>query len=232
LLCLERTAPVGFLKELLDCLGENASLSSLIDDYQSHLKWHGTQNKFYYQDAGVITFSDAPAFQSNIIHSKVDALHINTAEITQVDRTRLQIVVQYYLDIVRGFSNRVHLAPLLKRLDKRIEDIKKVIEVDDDEKALWKRNIVIVSLKDVSIKMRKVLPLLICKKLYAEHRSTADANAYLNIIIDEAHNILSEKSPHGSSRCLRAASEAGARLPSRRDGGGAIVFPRRLKDLH
>jgi len=198
---VDRTAPVSFLKEMLGCLGDNPSLTALISDYQSHLKWHSGQSKFYYQAGGTgATYSDAENFQSHVVHAKVDALHIDTSGITQIDRTRMQIVVQYYQDVIRGFANRDYLAPLLKRLDRRIDDIKKVVAVAAKGASLWTKNFVIVSLKDVSIQMRKVLPLLLCKKLYAEHKAVADENAYLNIIIDEAHNILSEKSERESEQ--------------------------------
>jgi uncharacterized protein len=39
-----------------------------------------------------------------------------------------------------------------------------------------------------------VLPLLLCKKLYNDKKAENDDQKYLNIIVDEAHNILSEDS--------------------------------------
>jgi len=192
---IDRTAPTNFLKEFAGCLPRNATLGTLIDDYQARLKWHSAQNKFYYQpDNGAAIFSDAAQFPMTVVEQKVAALHIDAAGITPVDRIKIQIVVQYYQDVIRGFSNREHLAPLIKRLDRRIEDLKKVIEVVAAREAWWRRNLIIVSLKDVNIQMRKVLPLLLCKKLYSDHKAETRGNAYLNIIVDEAHNILSEKS--------------------------------------
>ena len=46
--------------------------------------------------------------------------------------------------------------------------------------------------------MRKIIPLLLCKKLYNDKKSENDDQHYLNIIIDEAHNILSENSERES----------------------------------
>jgi uncharacterized protein len=192
---IDRTAPANFLKEFAGCLPWNATLGTLIDDYQVHLKWHSAQNKFYYQSpGGAPIYSDLPHFQLTVIEQKVAPLHIDPAAITPVDRIKIQIVVQYYLDVIRGFSNREHLAPLIKRLDRRVDDLKKVIEVVNVKTTWWSRNLIIVSLKDVNIQMRKVLPLLLCKKLYADHKAETRGNTYLNIIVDEAHNILSEKS--------------------------------------
>src|SRR5260370_41254195 len=42
--------------------------------------------------------------------------------------------------------------------------------------------------------MRTVLPLVLSKKLYGDHKAETRGKTYLNIIVDEAHNIISEKS--------------------------------------
>ena len=46
--------------------------------------------------------------------------------------------------------------------------------------------------------MRKVIPLLICRELYDEKKRDADPARYLNIVVDEAHNILSNVSSRES----------------------------------
>jgi len=60
-------------------------------------------------------------------------------------------------------------------------------------------NFIVVNLYDVNLEMKKTLPLLFARKIYAEHKSkrktdTEEAKTSLNIIIDEAHNILSKES--------------------------------------
>ncbi len=62
------------------------------------------------------------------------------------------------------------------------------------------KNITVVSLRDVNIQLRKILPLLLCKKLYDDKKFEDDGDTYLNIIIDEAHNILSEDSSRESEQ--------------------------------
>jgi len=89
---------------------------------------------------------------------------------------------------------------LIKRLDKRIDYLRKVIEIQDDDEIWTGKNMTIVSLKDVNMQMRKVLPLLFCKRLYNAKKAGDDSDGYLNIIIDEAHNILSEESERESEQ--------------------------------
>jgi len=46
--------------------------------------------------------------------------------------------------------------------------------------------------------MKKILPLLICKQIYDKKKTERCCEKYLNIIIDEAHNILSYSSQRES----------------------------------
>jgi hypothetical protein len=198
---LEKTVVISFLTELNACLNNNASVGNLLEDYRAHLQFHSGQHKFYYRPAnGAPVYSDNANFKQDIVDARVGILHIETNRITLIDEIRLRIVLQFYDDIIRGFSNKEHLAPLIKRLDKRIDDLKKVIEVRDAEAIENGKNITIVSLKDVNLQMRKILPLLFCKMLYNDKKAENDDRNYLNLIIDEAHNILSESSERESQQ--------------------------------
>jgi len=86
-------------------------------------------------------------------------------------------------------------------MDKRIDDLKKVIVVGSPEVAENPpRNLTVISLKDVNVHTRKVIPLLVCKQMYEEKKRLNDPTCYLNLIIDEAHNILSESSERESEQ--------------------------------
>lgn len=87
----------------------------------------------------------------------------------------------------------MYIIALIKRLEKRIEDLGRVFEINDNCSS---QTISIISFRDVNLEMRKMLPLLICKELYDNHKQTE--NGYLNIVIDEAHNILSRDSDRES----------------------------------
>lgn len=198
---LEKAVVVNFLKELRECLHDNQSLGTLLADYEANLKFNNTLGNYYYDtQAGQRLYSNQPPFKEQVIDAKVAQLNINTDLITPMDEIRLQIVLQYYGDIIRGFSNKEHLAPLIKRLDKRFDYLKKVIKVQPPEDVASDKNLTIVSLRDVHMQMRKVLPLLLCKKLYNDKKVANDDQRYLNIIVDEAHNILSEDSERESEQ--------------------------------
>ena len=109
----------------------------------------------------------------------MNQLEIPLEQLSRFDQIKLHVVLQYYDEVIKGFSNREHLAPILNRMRKRIEDLVKVIAVAP---ASEQRNLTIVSLKDVNLHMRKILPLLLCKKLYDDKKSENDELSYLNLI--------------------------------------------------
>jgi uncharacterized protein len=193
---IEKGIVTTFLAELKDCLNSQ-SIGTLCDHYREHLQFNGTLGTYYYQDGAQKIYSDQANFKSDVVDKKVDELNISVDHLTPIGEIRLRIVFQYFDDIFRGFSNKDHLAPLIKRLDNRIEGLKRVVEIGG---LAGEKNITIVSLKDVNIHLRKILPLLLCKQLYDEKKSDDNGETYLNIIVDEAHNILSEDSSRESEQ--------------------------------
>ena len=186
---------IGIVREIGECLDENRTFKDLESEFNAHLQFHSTQGKFYYSNP--LYWPENQLFKSTI-EAKVDTLVFSFENLSLIDRIRLKIVLQYYRDIFSGFANKEHLAPLLKRLDKRIDSLKKVVEVLDEPPE--EKNIVVISLKDVNLEMRKILPLLFCKQLYKAKKENGDPSTYLNIIVDEAHNVLSEKSDRESEQ--------------------------------
>lgn len=83
----------------------------------------------------------------------------------------------------------------------RLDDLKRVTCLkDENEIQDSAHNLTVISLKDVNVQIRKVLPLLVCKQLYDDKKIENDSRCYLNLIVDEAHNILSESSERESEQ--------------------------------
>jgi hypothetical protein len=180
-------------------LGTDAptELADLIGDFQQNLHYNATMRKFYWGEWTNYIDPDHANWEA-LTKDKVTALPIDFSTIEPgIDLIRFKIVLQYYNDIISGFSNREHLSPLIKRLETRVPDIKKLIVADDDES--FDEPLIVVSLRDVNLSMRKVIPMLLCKHLYDQKKEKDPANQrYLNLIIDEAHNILSLESSRES----------------------------------
>jgi DNA helicase HerA-like ATPase len=196
---IERALILRFIRDLQDSLHGSNGLQALHADYSANLTFHKGADSYLYGPAAGLLYADRPNFRQDVIDTKIQALDINLDGLNFIEKIRLRIVLSFYDEIIRGFSNREHLAPMMTRLDRRINDLMKVVEVMDEELVL-EQNITIVSLKEVNLSIRKVLPLLICKKLYEEKKANGSEDGFLNLIIDEAHNILSERSERESEQ--------------------------------
>lgn len=183
---------VEFLSEIDSCI-PGSNIAEVNDILRERIQYYNKDNEFIYIVGGKWHFGDA---MKELIVQDIERITLPNNVQNDLDVLKLQIVFQYYDDILKGFSNREHLAPLIKRMEKRFEDIRKVIEIQTEE--FVPKNFTIVSLKDVNIHMRKILPLLLCKQLYDQQKSMTGDESYLNIIIDEAHNILSRESERES----------------------------------
>lgn len=170
------------------------SLELLIQEYQNNLHWHSLSDKYYYETNNKKTYLENFDFNNGVPVNTLNSITINTKKISYLEKIRLRIIFQFYNELARFNLNTEHISPLLKRL-KTIEQLDKVITVSSD---LSDSFIDIISLSDVNTSMKKVLPLLICKQIYDKKKQDRNDKKYLNIIIDEAHNILSYSSQRES----------------------------------
>lgn len=171
------------------------NVNTLISDFESNLHLNTTIDSYYYNATGSI-YANMDAFET-YVYEKVDDIKVFEDRLTYLDQIKLRIIMQYYYEIVRGNLNSEHIAPLLKRIDKKIDDLDKVICVPNEAnnyENIWN----VISLKDVNIDMKKVLPLLIAKQIYDKQKRLNGKTKYLNIIVDEAHNIMSKSSDRES----------------------------------
>ncbi len=93
-----------------------------------------------------------------------------------------------------------HIGPAIGKLLSTKKDLDKLIDTNNQSNnAFNNKNIIVVDLKSVNPTMTKIIPLLVVKKLYDEHKDSDDfKQKSLHIIIDEAHNILSDHSERES----------------------------------
>lgn len=165
-----------------------------IDD----LRYHGNDNcSFYVIQNGTKVYAD--------VHESVfigNSGYLNTSlktTLSDLNKIQFKILNQYYFEILNGYANQEHISPLIGRLKKRFDMLNKVFDIRKTIKNNGS-NIQLIDLKNVNLEIKKVIPLLICKTNYDEQKNKRDRDRQnsLNIIIDEAHNILSEASSRES----------------------------------
>ncbi len=188
---MDRVLPVRFLEEIEDSLGASASSSfqELVREFKTRLGYFSSNHNFYWDGPSSRKWSSADDW-SGFIASKVMAVSQDFSAVGDVDLVRFKLILQYYHDVIGGFINKEHVGPLMKRLETRIDGIKRLITVSDE--AASSKPLTVVSLRDVNLDMRKVLPMILCRHLYETKKASDQLGQhYLNLIIDEAHNILS-----------------------------------------
>lgn len=160
-------------------------------EIDSDLEWWGTQNKYKYlaSENEFFNCSDDVLRLNPLIYRMIDNVEQKSILETIIEFLYIQLVY----DVLSNRANNEHIAPVINRLKSKCEDIKKVINISESNDIWNDSNFLVVDLKHVNIEMKKIIPLLISKYLYDEHKKFEE-NKILNIIIDEAHNILSKDS--------------------------------------
>lgn len=160
--------------------------------------WHSSQSTYYLDrdyinDKRDIDISNKRGDLDTIlaleqIRGNIDALTLTN---------KLKIIVN--LQLIYGLRcNHVqfdHINPLLLRIESRSKFIDKIICVAEEES---EDTVTVVSLKNCNQDAKKMIPLLLAKQEYIKHKNRNVVNERIentfHLVIDEAHNILSEQS--------------------------------------
>ena len=183
--------------ELSNYLG-NESIRLVANYFNDNLHWWNDKISFYLGEQISENYSGCTGFLQKV-QTQIDSISdISIEDITYIKKIGLRIIFKYYDEMIRWFSNREHLSWAIKRLEKRVIDLEKVIIPSWHKKE--DKNLTIICLKDVNIGIRKMIPLLLSKELYEKKKKDNNKDNSLHIIIDEAHNILSGDSNRESQQ--------------------------------
>jgi hypothetical protein len=192
---VDRLTANRLLWDVREIVGDRMpAMTSVAARFEDCLRFHGGDNQTYkwIENGRTTLYGDSPDWAS-MIEAEINVARGTAEPVDGIDLLGLKVVLQYYDDVAGGFANPEHIGPLIKRLHERLPDVKKVIEASESD--LASTPLTVVSLQDVNLSMRKVVPLLLCKQLYdRKRRVDPTTRTYLNLVIDEAHNILSTES--------------------------------------
>lgn len=158
-----------------------------------------SQSKCYYtknEQGGCFYFNKDPVqIERLLIYRQVDSYHFENNILKNfIDVMYLRLIY----DVLDSRAVNEHIAPALHKLNSAKDDIEKVLAFADGANMWDGNNVVVIDLSDVNIDTKKRIPLLISNKLYNEHKKHGRNQGHLNIIVDEAHNILSYQSTRES----------------------------------
>ncbi|APX06127.1 nucleotidyltransferase [Vibrio campbellii] len=155
--------------------------------------WHGNKYKLIRDNMSDVFFNGESEYD---IHLKniVDNIQINDLDAFQ--EFKILCKLKLINDLMYNFVQFDHIQPLLKRADSSLGGLSKVIKVESsvatDDKALT-----VISLRNCNQDVKKIIPLLVTKHYYNSHKKLVKKSPpekTLHLIIDEAHNILSQQS--------------------------------------
>jgi len=170
---------------------KKADIIRLKKEIENKLHFHGqNNNEYYWSSTEGNIYNNATPIYSKYIKPTVDSLEFKSDEFSKL---KLKIVFNYFHEIIKGYSNQEHIAPLLGRMFRKFDMLEKLIEIKELKE---EKNLSVISLRDVNIEMKKIIPLIISKQLYERKKESEKTS--LHIIIDEAHNILSTMSQRES----------------------------------
>lgn len=181
----------GVLPPKYDIFNIEVDLSEDVDfnNVYSEFMWNG-----YY-------LRSRPEYIDNtILYKQVDEYEFEANFISRVIHF---LYLQLIYDVFSNRAHNEHIAPAINKLKSFQREIEEVIEVKDEgqEDDFWGgKFFCVVNMNKTNTQIKKMIPLLVSFKLYAEHKknNTKAKDKSLNIIVDEAHNILSYASERES----------------------------------
>jgi hypothetical protein len=181
-----------------DALELSREIARIINckELQEHLKGiiFNAKNKYFRDAAGHYYNSDSDGF-SAYLQPILDA-YVDLSGLDQFNELILRFYLQLCSDVVLGYAQYEHIQPVLSRAKASISALRNVLDIVDVPPPPHLLHV--ISLKKCKNEIKKILPLLIAKNFYINHKDSetlqSPPNRTLHIIIDEAHNLLSEQS--------------------------------------
>jgi Cdc6-like AAA superfamily ATPase len=152
-------------------------------DLRSDIDFHNKSATFYKRGTETYFNTDVDAIEDTKLYKATDNVAADTlAELSELSQFRLFLHLQLAGDLFQYKVQNDHIYPVINRFRAKQRSIERTFEVSDDPNFWGDHNF-----------MRKTIPLLLAKNVYNAHKKEGNKKT-LNIIVDEAHNILSKAS--------------------------------------
>jgi len=157
----------------------------------SGMSWFGRDGCFVKDRTHYFNGGESGAYEA-VFESDVNDISVQRLDF--FDELIIRINLQLLNDLINGYVQFEHIQPLLKRIEALSLNLTQVIKVSEEQATA--PLLTIISLRQCNQEIKKVIPLLIAKHYYENHKLDVSAppNKTVHLIIDEAHNILSQQS--------------------------------------
>ncbi|RGG93362.1 ATP-binding protein [Faecalibacillus intestinalis] len=154
----------------------------------NNINWHSNALNFYYsKDDGTRIFNNSSDFDSIVLNN----IQINLPA-EPLDRFKFELCFSIIRECEHGVNSEF-LLPLLTRAEKIFNDLKKVFDFEDNSDIFENKNLAIIQLGNVNNDMTMIVPSLISSVIFRrqlEKKQGEEIKSIINIVLDEAHNIL------------------------------------------
>lgn len=176
--------------ELLKSLTRHLEIGGAISENINRVGYHRGNSVFYLD--GTYFHSDNNAFESTF-EQQLQNLNINFPN--GFAEFQIRSEMKLISDLLYGSVQYDHIRPLLARIEAFKEPFSRVLSVEGQENSDT-NSITVISLRECQAVVKKILPILIAKYYYNQHKDEVESppNKTLHLIVDEAHNILSQQS--------------------------------------
>lgn len=152
------------------------------------INWHNNSSAFYCdKDDGTRIFNNNSGFEFIVLNN----IQINLPS-EPLDRFKFELCFSIIRECENGVNSEF-LLPLLTRAEKIFNDLKKVFNFEDNSNIFENKNLAIIQLGNVNNDMTMIVPSLISSVIFRrqlEKKQGEEIKSIINIVLDEAHNIL------------------------------------------
>lgn len=181
---------LDYMEEVLGKFVDDEIVKTLRDDIEFHSKAESFKLREKINNEDYFNANPKLIEETNIFSAANSIDNSQLKSITELSQFYVFLHLQLIEDVFRYKVQHDHVYPVINRIKAKQKSIERTFKVDKGNSFWEEHNCVVINLHDVNLDMRKTIPLLIAKNIYNEHKKENNAKS-LNIIIDEAHNILS-----------------------------------------
>ncbi|MDD2283975.1 MAG: ATP-binding protein [Paludibacter sp.] len=195
ILCMKDSVKSVLLLDYFKAIFNKQLDASLTDD----IEFHSNENRGWkIKNESTKYFSSNRNFLTSIkLYSEIETFVFPENFIQKIIAF---LYLQLVIDVLDNRAQNEHIAPAISKLKSFQNDFEKVFDIKSELDFWNKKNFAVINLDKTNLKIKKIIPLLLSHKLYSEHKNKKEEvpKESLNIIVDEAHNILSYSSQRES----------------------------------
>lgn len=160
------------------------------------LNWHGSSQCIFINHNNLDKYLNEEKNDNYIAETEVykSVANYELPEDDFIEEIINILYIQLINDVISNRAQNEHIAPVINKLKSFSKEFSKVFKITDNDDIWNGYNIVVFDMNDCNLGVKKMIPMLISYHLYEEQKQLEKGASFLNIIIDEAHNILSYES--------------------------------------